>query len=320
MPRKPRINDIRKGMDRPPASKTEQTSQNTKIRLKAKMPAISKKNLLSPKSPMYFLRSNIYYLLILGVLLFLYLFKIRSLPPAGSEGSLSVSHNNLSDIDSIDFLPIKLVAVALDKIGIDNPLDIRLFSVFIMLVSLLFFYKLMVRWLGKRLAAVAVLLYGSSSWALAQSRHDNEFIMLAVFMPVLLYCGSLILNSSSKIVRVICSLIVAQLIFVPGGLWFILGSILALILRAENKARLKHLLLPFSVILATLIGYAALLFHLSLTGFPQLLKVGGLQVGELPTAGTVKANIIELPGQLFFSGLNDSSVGCCALRSLIGYR
>lgn len=303
--RRPRVNDVQKPSRSADISKNAENS-TTKTRLKTLKTSLSQKK-PTRKSDKSKIKSKVLQLLLAAVLIVLYLFKVKTLPPTGNEGSLSITHNNLGDIDSIDFLPIKLVAIFFDKVGISSPLDIRLFSVFILLVSLFFFYKLTSSWFDRRIAAVAVLLYGSSTWMLASTRHDSEYIMLAVFLPVLLFCGAQLINTDSRIIRMLCAFILVQFIFVPGGLWFILASIIAIVLRKDGKIRIKQLTLPLVTTLIVLIGYVGLLFHLSLTGLSQILKIAGLQIGELPSLGTIKANIIELSDQLFINGLNDGS-------------
>lgn len=278
------------------------------VKQKAKPQKPQTKKRFSFKGLLTFIKEKIYYLLIPAYILALYSFRLLSLPPTGTDGSLSMSHNNLTDIYSIDFLPVKLAVITSDKLTVSNPLDIRVLSMFLFLVSLFCFYKLTASWLGKRVAVIALLLYASSSWSIALVRHDSEFIMLAAFIPILLYVGGLLISTGSTLVRIICSVILVQFVFIPGGVWFIAASLVAAFGRSDAQLKLKQLILPFISAVLVLVAYGFLLFKLSLTGLPQLFRLLGLQIGELPSSGTIKANVLGLPNELFFSGVNDSTL------------
>ncbi len=284
-----------------PASKIKLRKSSVRPLPKHKAGKFSIKNLL------VFIKDNVFYLIIPLTLLFSYLYKLKSLPPIGMEGSLSVSHNSLSSIDTIDFLPIKMLIVGFEKLGFSNPIDIRVLNVLLCLISILLFYKIISGWLGGRMGGVSVLLYGLSTWSIAQSRHDSEFIMLALFIPFLLFFGNMLISSGSTLLRLTSAVVLAQFIFVPGAVWFMLISLIVYFVSSGKQTRTREFLLPVLTMILVWLGYVALIFYLSLTSWSQVFRLLGVQVGELPSWSIIRTNMTELPSQLFISGVNDSS-------------
>lgn len=294
--------------DSPKPAKAQNQNTRTYVNTKSAVKPKSSRKGMNFKGIFTVIKDNIYYLLIPALIGFLYLFKINTLPKKVTDGSLSLSHNNLTDIDSADFLPIKLVAIGFDKLGVDNLLDIRVFSTALFLFSIFCFYKVITAWLGKSISVIAIILYASSTWFISQARHDIESIMITVLVPITLYTSRLLVNSDSKIVRITSALIIAQFVFVPGGIWFVIASLLFAVISARDGLNYKKLILPCVVFLSSLAAYAVLLLEFSLTGFGQLIRLVGFQIGSLPGIGTIKANITELPSQLFVNGVNDGSL------------
>lgn len=251
------------------------------------------------------LKGKIFYLLIPAFITGLYIFDINNFPPL-SPGNAGESLETSSDIDSIAYLPVKVVLVVLHKLGIGNQYNMRYLSVLVMLFGIFCFYKFISSLVRKRMAVFATLLFSCSTWALLQARQDSITTMQLALIPAVLYLGGLIITSNSLVLRFISSVLLAEFIFVPGAIWFFL-FIFVIAIYLNEKVRFRSIILPFTVFVATLAAYAAILFHWSLTGYHQLIKLLGPELGSLPSISTIKANALDLPGQLFYSGLNDPS-------------
>lgn len=252
---------------------------------------------------------NWLYLVVPAYILFIYLFDIADKPPAlNPDNSIASQYDSISKIDSVDFLPVKIALVLLSKIHIADHLELRLLSVAIALFSVFCFYKLIGLWASKRMAVIGVVLYASSSWLLFQGRQDNIYTMLVAAIPAILYIGTRFIKSGSSWKRVAYSLILVQFIFVPGGIWLLLLSSLGALFYYRQDTLNKSMILPAIVGVSTLASYAALIFYLSLDYYTQTLKLIGFEAGILPSLDTLANNITELPGQLFYRGIDDGSM------------
>ncbi|HET7673665.1 MAG TPA: hypothetical protein VFK11_04100 [Candidatus Saccharimonadales bacterium] len=265
------------------------------------------KRKINPGSALEFIKSNILYAVVPVFILALYLFNINVLPPHMSSTDISADYQNLSDAGSFDFLPVKIILVIFAKLHLFSYLYVRLLSVALMLFALFCFYKLLAGWISRRVAVFSVLLFASSSWALSQTRQDNVTAMLFGVIPVILYLGNLALHSKSTALRILSSILLAQVIFVPGAVWFLLSALIIYALYEKDEVIAGKLILPFSVLMLTLAASLGIILRLSLDIPTQALKMLGLQVGSLPSVASVKNGLLELPGQLFYNGLNDSS-------------
>lgn len=265
-----------------------------------------KKRRLGLKKPLVKLKNNIFYISAFVFIIGLYVFDINKFPPVTS-GPSNI-YQVPSDIDSVAFLPVKVVLISLNKLHLGGQLNARYISVAIMLISLGFFYKFISNWLSRRMSVIAALLFACSSWSLFQTRQDTVTTMMLALVPAILYVGGLAISTNSRIAKVLAGTILAQFIFVPGAIWFfILPALMAFIYQKETFS-FRSLYLPFAAFLAMIAGYIALIIHWSLDSYPQLLRLIGMEVGNLPTLGVLKVNATDLPSQLFLKGINDSSV------------
>lgn len=265
-----------------------------------------KKRRLSLKKPFIAIKRNIFYIFTFVFIIGLYIFDINRFPPVVSGPSNT--YQMPSDIDSVAFLPVKVALISLHKLHLGGQLNARYISVAIMLLSLAFFYKFISNWLSRRMSVVAVLLFACSSWSLFQTRQDTVTTMMLALVPAILYAGGLAISTNSRILKILAGIILAQFVFVPGAVWFfILPAVLALIYQKETFS-FRSLYLPLAAFLAMIAGYVALIIHWSLDSYPQLLRLVGMEVGDLPALSTIRVNATDLPSQLFLRGINDSSL------------
>jgi hypothetical protein len=271
--------------------------------LKTVKPASKNKNKTGVFRRIISLKWKVFYILVPAFITALYVFDIHKFPPLSPDNA-SQAYDMSSDIDSVAYLPIKAALLALHKLNLGNQYNMRYLSVLVMLLGVFCFYKFIASWISSRMAMFSTLLFACSTWALLQTRQDSVTTMQLALIPAILYLGTLIIRSDSWALKLICSILLAQFIFVPGAIWFfIFFAVIGVYLN--DKTTLKTLLLPMAAFLITLAAYGALVFHWSITSYHQIVRLAGPELGVLPTLSTIKANLTDLPGQLFYSGLND---------------
>jgi hypothetical protein len=257
-----------------------------------------------------FIQNKLLYLAVSLFVAGLYLFKIDNLPPLSADDSDFIGkYNNFTDIGSIDYLPGKLIAVVVSGININPALLERFVSAAILLLSFVCFYKLTASWISRRMSLAALLLFSASGWVLFQGRADIASALLLGSVPISLYLGRAFIKTGSVIIRTGCLLLLLHLVFVPGALWIVIGSISIFFAYLQQSIRPKTLILPVLAVLPVVAGYGVVIENLQLNNYyTQVLKLLGLELGQLPSMGVIKANVLDLPGQLFFSGVKDNSL------------
>ncbi len=258
-------------------------------------------------STLSYIKDRIFYILIPLFIAGLYLFNINHFPPFRPSDA-AVDYNSLSDITSVLFLPVKVCLFLLYKLHSDFQMNTRLLSAALMLISVFCFYKLLSSWVSWRMSVLATLLYSTSSWALFQVRQDESSAFMLAFIPVLLYLGQWFIRTDSRIARIFIAIALVQFIFIPGAIWFLLVSVILGAIYFGKNLPVGIFILPLLAVSATLAGYAWLIYVLSLDSISLFAKTAGLGIGGLPSLSIIKANIVELPSQLFYGGLNDSSM------------
>lgn len=312
--KRPRINEsqIRRTMDfKRPAVRPVLTETTVKLKAhvqKSEIKAEKIKRRFKIGRIRSFLREKFFYILIPLYVLSLYLFKLASLPPQQPDvGLVGSDYQYLDDINSSDFLPFKLILVGLAKIGFDSELQIRLLSVVVLLLSLLCFYKFLVYITSRRIAVAGLLLFASSTWTLALTRQDSLMTIMFGFIPIILYMGQKLINTNSAGTKAIILLLFAQLLFIPGAIWFILVATVSLAMY--YKREFKGILVFSSLaLITTLLAYSYILLYLSLDFKEEVLRFLGFGFGQIPSLDIIWDNLINLPNQLFFNGVDDYSV------------
>ncbi|HEX5796870.1 MAG TPA: hypothetical protein VFX86_00590 [Candidatus Saccharimonadales bacterium] len=291
------------------STKTDNKPESAKKQAPEKVKGPADKRRLSIAGTLGWIRDRILYMVIPVFILGIYLFDLENFPALMSDDGASKTYEHLSDIESADYMPMKLLLIGLAKLHLAGQLEARLLSVAVLLFSLFCFYKLVARWINKRTAVLTLLAYASSTWLLLQARQDGVAVLAAALVPVLLYCGSLVLRTNSLAITVIGAILLAQLLFVPGAVWlFLIAASIGLYYLKEKKS-IKNIILPAVLFMSVIVSYMALVInYLSLDSSTQLIKLAGAEVGSLPSLGTMKATLAELPGQLFINGINDYSI------------
>lgn len=152
--------------------------------------------------------------------------------------------------------PHKVAAWAFSQVTQDPVLAGRLASAAFATIALLVFYVATRMWHGKRVAFLASILLGTSSWFLLTARSSDPNFSASLAVTLLALSGfwmSLHYRSLWSYIAVIVSL--ALVVYVPGMIWLVL---LGLILRGSGLLREAAQVLP-TWKLTTLIGLVALL-------------------------------------------------------------
>lgn len=175
-------------------------------------------------------------LLIAGLGIFLVLFvgldsHIAGYSPAEVEAARAVQ-SLPSIIENPVNAPHKVVTWAFAQLTIDPVLAGRLASATFATLALLLFYVATRMWHGKRVAFLATLLLGTSSWFLLTARSSDPNVSASLAVTLLALSGywmSLHFRSMWSYVAVVASL--ALMVYVPGMVWLVL---LGLILRGRG--------------------------------------------------------------------------------------
>lgn len=196
--------------------------------------------------------------------------------------------------------PHKLVQYIPQKIGNNGTTAIRLASVTFALLILASFYLLIESWHTRRVAVIATLLFGTSSWFLHIARNGTPEILLAILPGILFSAAWLREQKLSRLSIVLLIFASVGLIYIPGFIWFVLISIgwqIKEIINGFEK-------LPYKVIvpstLLTMILLAPLVYA-SVLDWGVLREIAGLP-SSVPTVKEFLDNVLSIPRQLFWDG------------------
>lgn len=191
--------------------------------------------------------------------------------------------------------PFLLAVQALTHIYPDTLLVTRIASAGFGVLVLGAFAILLRRWHGAWTAVIGTLLFGLSAWFLHTARLGTpEVLLFGVFL--LVACGFWLKKSQGWLPLLLCFLLGALLLYVPGMIWFIaLGLIMQW--RALDRLFKRHLV---AVTIGGLLVFAALvplgwaLYHdrsliMPLLGLPE----------QWPTPLVMLENLFKVPFHLF---------------------
>lgn len=236
---------------------------------------------------------------------FLLIFRLGSLVGGMSEGELKTASATVGwhgiYHDPL-YLPIKLVRSFVFFVSPDHGQTLsRLPSIIFGFLTLLSFATLVRLWHGTRTAVFATILFGSSAWFLHASRLASNDVLYLWATPTLLL-GHLFLQkySDNKLLVRLTFLTYIVMLYVPGLLWFILGSLFInrrQLLTAWSSLKLwpDKLLLPLALAITTP------LLIVDLTRPHQLVTWIGLP-DSFGTASHMLKEFFAVPLHLFVRG------------------
>lgn len=168
--------------------------------------------------------------------------RLGSLLPGYHQAELQTYQASLSletILDNPLNAPFLIVVKALTMIIPDNLIVVRLAATLFGLITLILFAILLRRWHGTRTAILGTLLFGLSAWFLHTARFGTpEILLFGVF--ALAVCGFWLKQSKGWLAVLVCFLVTASLLYVPGMIWFIaVGAIWQW--KALDRAFKRHL-------------------------------------------------------------------------------
>lgn len=203
------------------------------------------------------------FLLVLATVLFLYSFRLSSLPHGfnSTESEAGKSSSSLRIIwNDPANAPYKLSRLGITKLTTRRD-ALRGLSALISVLAIFLFYQLATKYYTKYVATVGTLLFATSSLLLNNGRIANPGIML-LSLFILMTCGYMLrFNAKSSLAWLATSLVIALSLFVPGMFIFIVAvSVWQLksMQRPLSNVKPAVLMTCFLVVSAALvvIGYA----------------------------------------------------------------
>lgn len=254
--------------------------------------------------------------LVLGaVLLFvisgLLWFQLGSLLPGLSLGESAlqarVSANEISlrnlVLENPIYLPFSFGLYILQLLSLDSAVAIRSIGAFFGLLSVVAVFFIVKRWHTLRVTLLTTLLYATSAGFLHTARLADErsvFLLLPVVFALALYARN-IKKSWLQILLYMAGFIL--LLYVPGGIWFIV--LLILWQRKRLVPYIKKLsvipLILFSVLGIALVSLLAFAFALNPSQI--YLWLGASTV--IPSSGELVTNLLTTVSHLFIRGPAD---------------
>ncbi len=180
--------------------------------------------------------------LVIGLLLFVYLYRIGSLNPNYSKlevESISSASQKSEIIKNPLYLPHKLAELAIFKYGFRSVAAFRAVSAIFTVAVIILFYRLLKRWHSSRIAALTTAMFASSTLTLAVARHASPTSLLLVWFVVIAALVWLRHNIKNRWKVYIIGAIMAASLYVPGAPYII---ILCTILYHKQIIRyIRHL-------------------------------------------------------------------------------
>lgn len=249
--------------------------------------------MMAPNWPITVLYGAIFALL--GGALF---WQIGSLVPGYSAAEAATYQSSLNLkalLDNPLNAPFLVAVKALTFIHIDSLLATRLIAAGGGIITLGTFAILVRRWHGMWTAVIGTLLFGLSAWFLHVARLGTpEVLLFGVF--VLTAAGFWLRKTNHWLALLVCFLIVAGLLYVPGMVWFVVLGLLWQ-WKTIDAVFKKHLV---TVTLGALLLFAALA-PLALALFKdQSLIMPWLGLPEQwPAPLAMLENLLKVPFHLF---------------------
>ncbi len=199
--------------------------------------------------------------------------------------------------------PFALVTNALSHLGINSLFATRVTAMLVGLATLLFFYGLVRRWHGERVAVIGTLLFGCSAWFLHIARFgDPGAMMFGILMLTSIYLW--VHRTANPWVLLAGFILTSAMLYVPGMIVFI-GIGIVLQWKHIDRAFKKNLWVVTCgglILLAALAPLGLAIYH-----DPALAKtVIGLPANGWPMPFDVLKNLGEVPVNLFARGPADA--------------
>lgn len=201
--------------------------------------------------------------------------------------------------------PFTLVTYGLTFISDHSYLLTRLTAVGFGLITLVAFFWLLLHWFDRRVAVLGTLLLGTSAWFLHTARFGSPDVLLFLVV-VLMACGVWLKKTSNPLALLLCFILSAALLYVPGMLWLVAAGVVWQ-WRTIDRIFKRHL---WVVTLGGLVLMAALApLGWAIYKTPEMWKtLVGLPAEGWPQIMEVLQNLYQIPLALFFRHVDATPV------------
>ncbi len=200
--------------------------------------------------------------------------------------------------------PIKFLELIMLKIDEPNSTLIRLVSVFIVSISFVVFYRLILKWQTHRIAILSTFLFATSTFSLNLGRFSLQDSMYYLVIPSILLMGTW-LRSKKYVKRVLYVLpVTAILLYLPGFIFILLTTLVVFrrrLMAAWRFCDVRLRLVGSSVALLLLVPmvYGLIRYPNQITEFFGIDKLTKNGINE------VVNRFIDIPKELLWSGLSE---------------
>jgi 4-amino-4-deoxy-L-arabinose transferase-like glycosyltransferase len=193
--------------------------------------------------------------------------------------------------------PYKVVARALIEILPNHLVVMRITSVLFGLGTVVLFYYLVHHWHGRRIAILATILFGLSSWFLHAARLGTPDVML--FSAFALFaCGVRLKDSTRpRYVTIAACILFALALYMPGMIWLVLAGVIWQAKTIWRQFSSTPILITIGAALLLLLLLAPLAYGIYLN--PDVVQpLLGLPA-HFPTPLHVLQNLVLIPVHIF---------------------
>jgi hypothetical protein len=233
---------------------------------------------------------------------FLLWWQLGSLPGDYSPSELAA----MSQAHSFTFIyehpihaPFSVPAGVLLHFHPNSLLAVRVVSTLFGLLTLSSFFWLVRAWHGQRAAVLGTLVFGLSAWFLHAARLGSSDV-LAFGLLTLTACGVWFKQSGKSLPIILCMVIAAAFLYVPGMIWFVIAGVIWQ-WKTIDRIFKDHLWMVTAggVLLLAILTPLALAIHRT----PQLAKVVvGLPASGWPQLFETARGILGAPLQFVWRG------------------
>src|SRR3989338_6833555 len=195
----------------------------------------------------------------IGLYYLLYIWRLGSLTPGLSpvEAAAAADSTTIDQIvDNPLYAPHKIVQFGLQSVLGISPLSLRLASAIFIVIFIVYFYLLVIKWFGKLIGLTATVLLASLPWTIIIARDAPPSVLLLA--PIAVFGSYYWLARTSKRITLawlLLSVVVGLSLYIPGMLWIILvASLVGRKLIWFNLKRINKFVLTLSILLFLLVG------------------------------------------------------------------
>ncbi len=224
-------------------------------------------------------------------------------PGSGPEeiGMLQVSSIN-DLLQNALFLPQRLLQFVFSNFEVNETVALKMPSVLMASIAAILMFYVLRHWYSKRVALLGTLLFASSSWFLLQARSASFGISLILSAMTIISLGIWASERKRVTLLPLVGFICGLLLYVPGGWLFLIIALVAgnrelKFIWKKNSKLNKVLSISLFILSIVPLLYSLYINH------NQLDLLG---VSSSASLQTLISNIINLPGQLFISGLDNN--------------